>query len=174
MEMPTSVTQLPKKMKLTPKNRGIDENVLGREDLSEKDLKQIIRDMNLKVTDQRLSILQCLHMGRTHVSAQEVFEAVTEKYPEIGFATVYRFLRALTENGFVTEVRMGGLPARYELTPRAHHDHLTCSVCNKICEFENEEIEILQEKVAKQFGFRLTGHVLELYGVCTDCQRKEK
>lgn len=168
------IPRLPKRKRLVAAESNSEESILSREVLDEKSLKQIIRDMNLKVTEQRLSILQCLHQGRAHVSAQEVFEAVTEKYPEIGFATVYRFLRALTEHNFVTEVRMGGLPARYELTPRAHHDHLTCVKCGKICEFENDEIETLQDKVAKQFGFKLTSHVLELYGVCTDCQRLEK
>lgn len=171
---PSTVLPMSQKKGKTLKSQSADSNILGRETLSEKDLKQIIRDMNLKVTDQRLTILQCLHQGRTHVSAQEVFESVIESFPEIGFATVYRFLRSLTDNGFVTEVRMGGLPARYELTPRAHHDHLTCVKCNKICEFENADIEMLQEKVARQFGFKLTGHVLELYGLCTDCQRADK
>ncbi len=145
-----------------------------KERLDEKTFKQMIRTMNLKVTDQRLSILKALHEGRTHVTAQEVFEIVHENFPEIGFATVYRFLRTLTENNFVTEVRMGGLPARYELTPKSHHDHLTCISCGKICEFENHHIEELQEKVAKQFGFKLTSHVLELYGMCPACQKRSQ
>lgn len=150
-----------------------EEKIISRERLGEKEFKQIIRAMNLKVTDQRLAILEALHGGRAHVTAQEVFEVVSENFPEIGFATVYRFLRTLTENNFVTEVRMGGLPARYELTPQSHHDHLTCVSCGKICEFENHHIEELQSKVAKQFGFQLTSHVLELYGICPDCQKRK-
>ncbi len=149
-----------------------DEKIMKRERLDEKAFKLMIRTMNLKVTDQRLAILESLHEGRAHVTAQEVYEVVSENFPEIGFATVYRFLRTLTESGFVTEVRMGGLPARYELTPKSHHDHLTCVSCGKICEFENHHIEELQGKVARQFGFQLTSHVLELYGICPDCQKK--
>ena len=126
--------------------------------------------MNLKVTDQRLLILSSLVAGRSHVTAQALFEIVSAKEPNIGFATVYRFLRTLTESQFVTEVRMGGLPARYELAPKGHHDHLTCVKCGRICEFENSAIEKLQEKVANHFGFKLTSHVLELYGHCPDCQ----
>ena len=76
----------------------------------------------------------------------------------------------LTEQNFVTEVRMGGLPARYELTPTEHHDHLTCVNCGKIVEFENQQIEQLQEEIASKYGFRLTDHVLELYGVCSHCK----
>jgi Fur family ferric uptake transcriptional regulator len=150
-----------------------DEDIVIHHDpFDEAELKKIIRALNLKVTSQRMAILKTLHEGRRHVTAQELYEKLAKDHPEIGFATVYRFLRTLTEGAFVTEVRMGGLPARYELTPKGHHDHLTCVKCSKICEFENRAIEQLQEKVANQFGFALTHHILELYGVCPDCQAK--
>lgn len=168
METLKELTRIP----VLPRS-GKEEKIIQRDRLDEKAFKQMIRAMNLKVTDQRLAILESLHEGRAHVTAQEVYEAVSERFPEIGFATVYRFLRTLTENGFVTEVRMGGLPARYEMTPKSHHDHLTCVTCGEICEFENSHIEELQEKVAKQFGFQLTSHVLELYGICSDCQKRK-
>lgn len=146
------------------------EELINRPPLADPDFKKIIRKMGLKVTQQRLVILKALAEGRAHVTAQEVFEIVHERYPEMGFATVYRFLRKMTEHAYVTEVRMGGLPARYELTPHKHHDHLTCTACSKIVEFENQEIEKLQDTVAKKYGYHLTGHVLELYGICRDCQ----
>lgn len=145
--------------------------VIKRDQLDEESFKQMVRKMGLKVTTQRLAILHALHEGRVHMTAQEVFEAINKLYPEMGFATVYRFLKKMSEHSFVTEVRMGGLPARYELTPNRHHDHLTCTQCGRICEFENDSIEKLQEKVAKEFGFKLTNHVLELYGVCPSCQK---
>lgn len=165
-----------KNLSLVPElPRQKDEDVLViSNDFNDDELKQIIRNLNLKVTQQRMAILKSLHEGRRHVTAQELYEKLNKEHPEIGFATVYRFLRALTEGNFVTEVRMGGLPARYELTPtKSHHDHLTCVKCGKICEFENKAIEALQEKVAYQFGFVLTHHVLELYGVCPSCQSKK-
>jgi len=142
------------------------------------DFKKMIRSMNLKITDQRILILQSLYdsdkkSGERHVTAQELFEKVYARDSSIGFATVYRFLRDLSANELVTEVRMGGQASRYELTPKDHHDHLTCSQCGKICEFENEKIEQLQAQVAAFFGFKLTGHVLELFGVCPDCQKKQ-
>jgi Fur family transcriptional regulator, ferric uptake regulator len=135
--------------------------------------KKIIRDLGLKVTTQRLLILDVVRNGPSHFTAQDVFENVSARNPAVGFATVYRFLRTLSEDGFVTEVRMGGMPARYEWAAKHHHDHLTCTACGKIVEFENVEIERLQEKVAKENGFTLTGHLLELYGVCIECRRKE-
>ncbi len=144
------------------------EKLIVREPLVIDDFKRIIRDMGLKVTKQRMGILKSLNQGRVHVTAQEVFEEVSQEYPDMGFATVYRFLRKLTEKNFVTEVRLGGQAARYELTPKQHHDHITCVRCGRIVEFQNLEIEQLQEEVAVENGFRLTHHVLELYGICGD------
>ncbi len=146
------------------------EELISREVLDTKTSKRMIREMGLKVTKQRMAILEGLNTGRAHVTAQEVYETVNEKYPEIGFATVYRFLRKLTGQGFVTELRIGGLPARYELTSKEHHDHLTCVDCGKIVEFENSQIEKLQEEIATSYNFILTDHVLELYGVCSYCK----
>ncbi len=146
------------------------EKLIRREPVDPSTFKRMIRQMGLKVTQQRMAILESLSAGRAHVTAQEVFETVNAKYPEIGFATVYRFLRKMAEQNMVTEVRMGGLPARYELTPRRHHDHLTCVQCGQIVEFESPQIETLQEQVANAHNFRLTHHVLELYGVCPRCQ----
>lgn len=150
-----------------------EEIVLHRSEWDENEFKRIIRSMNLKVTGQRLLILKAISEGRVHVTAQELFEKVVKLDSSIGFATVYRFLRSLAENKHVNEVRMGGFPARYELMSKRHHDHLTCTSCGKICEFENKTIEKLQDKVAEQFGFKLTHHVLELYGLCHSCQSKQ-
>ena len=131
--------------------------------------KKIIRELGLKVTSQRLAILEAVRGGPSHFTAQEIFEAVAARSPDIGFATVYRFLRTLSEKHYVTEVRLGGMPARYEWAAKHHHDHLTCVSCSRIVEFENVEIERLQERTAKLHGFILTSHVLELYGVCPTC-----
>lgn len=133
-------------------------------------LKKVIREIGVKVTKQRLTILDNILSGDEHVTAQAVFENVRVHSPEIGFATVYRFLRTLCDHKVLTEVRMKGLPARYEWAQKKHHDHLSCVQCKRICEFENDEIEALQLQIAKKFGFKLTEHILELYGICPQCQ----
>ena len=138
---------------------------------TDDELRAIIRDIGLKVTSQRIVILRSLVEGRDHVTAQELYETVSKVDSSLGFATVYRFLHTLAENKLVTEVRMGGLPARYEWAKKkSHHDHITCQSCGKICEFENMEIERLQVAIAKSLGFIMTDHVLELYGICSSCQ----
>ena len=156
-----------------------DENTIKKQErYKDEDLKKMIRSMGLKITDQRLLIINCLHdsevkSGERHVTAQELYEKVIKKDDSVGFATVYRFLRDLANKNFVTEVRMGGQASRYELSTKDHHDHLTCTKCGKIVEFENKKIEKLQLQVAEYFGFILTNHILELYGVCSACQTKE-
>ena len=148
-----------------------NDEALTRPISSEKvNARKIVRELGLKVTRQRVFILETLAESTKHFTAQEIYESVRAVDTEIGFATVYRFLRTLTEHGYLTEVRMGGMPARYEWALKTHHDHLTCTRCGRIVEFENSEIEQLQEKVAKQFGFQLKNHLLELFGLCPSCQ----
>ena len=144
----------------------------------QEDLIEIVRSLGLKVTQQRLCILRTLLRRGNHFSAGSIFEALKKGDSQevsnlsIGFATVYRFLRSLSEGGYITEIRMGGLPARYEWANQRHHDHLTCLNCHTICEFENEGIERLQRQVALSFGFQLTDHLMELYGLCSYCLAK--
>lgn len=139
---------------------------------NEHNLKKIIREIGVKVTDQRMAILDHILKSEAHLTAQSVFETVKATNPDIGFATVYRFLRTLTDHKILSEVRIQGLPARYEWANKDHHDHITCVQCGKICEFENEHIENLQTQIANSLGFQLTHHIMELYGVCMDCQKK--
>ncbi len=168
-----AATSYDMKLPLLPQQND-HEILILKDSQSEETLKEVIRDMNLKVTQQRLLILKTMSLGHRHITAQELFEKIAKIDGTLGFATVYRFLRSLVDAKVVTEVRMGGLPARYELAPKHHHDHLTCVKCEKICEFENKAIENLQIRVAEKFGFTLTHHVLELYGVCEDCQKAVK
>ena len=142
------------------------------EDYNEIPSKKIIRDIGLKVTLQRLAILETVRNGPAHFTAQEVFEDVVTRYPDIGFATVYRFLKKLSEHQYISEFRIGGMPARYEWQTKNHHDHMSCTQCGKIIEFENDKIESLQESIALQYGFKLTSHILELYGICSECIKK--
>jgi Fur family ferric uptake transcriptional regulator len=161
--------------KLPTLKKGLSNNIkeevlIARETVGVEYLKKIIRDMGLKVTVQRLAILKALNQGKAHRTAQEVFEVVIKALPDIGFATVYRFLRDLSEAGYVTELRMGKRGTCYELKTSTHHDHITCTHCGKIVEFFNADLERLQELIAFNNGFILTSHELELFGICADCK----
>lgn len=135
-------------------------------------LKKHIQVHQLKLTRQRQAILDTFLMLPRHVSAEELYEASTRKNRSIGLATVYRTLHLLCQAGIVQEREFGDGQARYEIVSNhSHHDHLVCLGCAQIIEFENMDIENLQEQVAREHSFVIQRHRLELYGYCKSCQR---
>jgi Fur family transcriptional regulator, ferric uptake regulator len=110
-----------------------------------------------------------------HLSAEELYVRVKKNHPGIGYATVYRTLKLLADAGLADERRFEDGFTRYEYkSPNSHHDHLICTKCGAIIEFENERIEELQQDVARKNRFLVQSHKLELYGLCAECQGKKK
>ena len=131
-----------------------------------------IEEKGLKSTTQRDEIVNVFFNVKGHVSIEELHHTVQKKNPKIGYTTVYRTLKLLTESGLAHERKFGDGQARYEaVTTEEHHDHLICLKCGTITEFENRKIERLQEDVAKQHGFEVKNHKLELYGYCKKCRK---
>ncbi len=129
----------------------------------------------LKSTVQRDAILHVFVRAGQHLSAEELYARVRRSHPGIGYATVYRTLKLLAEAGIAQERRFEDGFTRYEHAGGdAHHDHLICTRCGAIIEFENERIEALQQDVAKKNRFLVQNHKLELYGLCAGCQSKIK
>jgi len=125
----------------------------------------------LKSTKQRDMILDCFLYCDQHLSTEELYLKLKESMPGIGFATVYRTLKLFAESGIAREIQFGDGQTRYEhLHAGEHHDHLVCTRCGAIMEFENETIEKLQAEVARNHGFTITNHKLELYGICAKCK----
>ncbi len=150
-----------------PKGRVKDELIQPQARLTENNLKSLLRNMNLRVTRQRLFILKVLNKGpRSHVTAKDVFETTRSKQPSMGFATVYRFLKKTSQFGITSEVRIGCAPARYELKTKDHHHHIVCTQCGKIIEFQNNIIEKQIKKISKDYHFLMEHHIFELYGRC--------
>ncbi len=129
-----------------------------------------LEEKGLKSTKQRYYIADTFFRTTTHISLDELFRKVRRKFPKIGFATVYRTMRLLTECGLAIERQFGDGQTRYENVPEdGHHDHLICIKCSRIEEFHNQKIEDLQEETAKKLGFKVIRHKLELYGYCRNC-----
>jgi Fur family ferric uptake transcriptional regulator len=129
----------------------------------------------LRSTDQRRLIVETFFQAPNHISIEELLAQVRAQDPRVGYATVYRTLKLLTECGVAFERRFGDGLTRYELADEeSHHDHLICVECARIVEFEEPKIEELQEAVAKKYGFALRSHKHEMYGVCADCQRRAR
>lgn len=130
------------------------------------------RQRQLKTTRQRDAILDIFFRASGHVSVDDLLEKVRRKHPHVGYATVYRTLKLLCEGGLAQERRFGGF-ALYEKAASGHHDHLICTGCGKIEEFECNDIERFQDAVAKQHHFSATHHKHEIYGFCARCTEKK-
>ena len=128
-------------------------------------------DKGLKSTRQREAILdEFLRVG-SHISTEELYLRLRRKTPQIGYATVHRTLKLFAECGIAEQRHFGDGQARYEASDLdEHHDHLICITCGRIVEFEDSRIERLQEEVARQHGFSIERHRLELYGCCESCR----
>lgn len=134
-----------------------------------------IKSCGLKVTGPRLKILNLFETRPDkHMSADDVYRIVLEEEMDIGVATVYRVLAQFEEAGILMRHHFESNKAVYELNGGIHHDHLLCLDCGKITEFFDEEIEDMQERIAKKNGYDIQDHSLYLYGICAECQSKKK
>ena len=131
--------------------------------------RDFIRERGLKSTRQRDEIANWFFRHKGHLSADQIYREVKEVFPGIGFSTVYRTMKLLVEAGLVSERHFGNAEALYE-NLSGHHDHLICTTCGRISEFEDERIEELQRAVADRTGFLLMSHKMELYGLCSSCR----
>lgn len=131
------------------------------------------RQKGLKSTRQREAIVDVFFRSGGHVTISELLDKVRHRHPRIGYATIYRTLRLLCEAGLADERHFGQGLARYERSGEGHHDHLICTTCGHVEEFENAAIERLQEEVARTHRFEVISHKHEIYGTCARCQRKD-
>lgn len=133
-----------------------------------------LRKVGLKVTLPRIKILELLENAEHHhMSAEDVYKALANQGEDVGLATVYRVLTQFEQAGIVERHNFENNLSVFEIVQDEHHDHLVCDVCGKIEEFHNTIIEEEQHKVAQKHGFKLSGHSLVLYGVCSneECQK---
>ena len=119
----------------------------------------------VKLTDQRKIIAKVMSESNDHPNVDELYNRVSKIDSKISIATVYRTVKLFEETGILAKHEFKGEKARYEELNEGHHDHLIDVQTGKIIEFVDDEIEILQKKVAKKLGYDLVDHKLELYGV---------
>ena len=122
-------------------------------------------EKGLKMTEQRRVIARVLSEANDHPDAAEVYQRAADLDPRISMATVYRTIRLFEDCNVLERLNFGDGRVRYEEASREHHDHLIDVKSGKIIEFQNTEIERLQREVAREFGYELVDHRLELYGI---------
>ncbi len=139
-------------------------------------LQAYMAKKGLRSTAQRRLIIDTFFESSSHMSIEDLLTGVRAQDRGIGYATVYRTLKLLAECGVASERRFGDGLSRYEIADeaRTHHDHLICTSCGKIVEFEEPRIEELQEEVAARHGFAVSSHKHEMYGTCPECLAEKK
>ena len=131
-------------------------------------LTDILQKSGLRYTRQRQAVLDELNRGQDHRDVEEIYFSMKERGLNISRATVYRTLELLVKYNLVRRLYLGEGKYRFENREGKHHDHIICLDCNKIMEFMNDQIELLQEEVAEEYGFTLIKHIFQLYGSCVD------
>jgi len=124
----------------------------------------------LKSTRQRKAVSNILATITKFSSAQEVHKLLISRGEKVGLATVYRTLQALAETGAIDVLRNDDGEALYRACSTDHHHHLVCTKCNKTTEISAPEVEIWTEKIAREQGYLISGHTIEVFGTCADCR----
>jgi len=122
-------------------------------------------ERGLKMTEQRRVIARVLSESTDHPDVEQLYQRAVAIDPRISIATVYRTVKLFEEAGILERHEFGDGRARYEEATDEHHDHLIDMQTGEVIEFVNEEIERLQEEIARELGYALVDHRLELYGV---------
>lgn len=132
-----------------------------------------LQSKDLKCTIQRLRVLDVLIGEGRHLTVEEIHAIAREKDSSLGTATIYRTLKLLEDAGLVDHFDQGEGVVRFEVVdPSVHHDHLICESCGTVVEVLDRRIEKLQHDLAARHDFKLTGHRMNLYGLCRKCRKK--
>lgn len=137
---------------------------------SEQTLEEQCVARNMRMTEQRRVIARVLEAATDHPDVEELYRRASAVDPKISLSTVYRTVNLFEEAGLVTKHDFRDGRARFEQIPDEHHDHLIDVRSGRVIEFRNEDIEAIQELIAKRLGYRLVDHRLELYGIPLDAE----
>ncbi len=149
--------------------------------ISKEKFKKMLKEKGLKVTNQRLLVLEVLADHRDkHMTAEDIYELVKEDYPDIGLATIYRTVQLLREMQLVDRINLDDGCLRYEIsdmsegeTKHHHHHHLICKTCGKVVPFEEDLLDELERLVEQETGFCVSDHELKFYGQCQECLKRQ-
>jgi Fur family transcriptional regulator, ferric uptake regulator len=122
----------------------------------------------MRMTEQRRVIARILQDSDDHPDVEELYRRSSKVDPRISISTVYRTVKLFEDEGIIERHDFRDGRSRYETVPEEHHDHMIDLNTGNVIEFNSPEIEALQERIAREHGFRLVGHRLELYGIPLD------
>ena len=132
---------------------------------AEKSLEELCVERGMRMTEQRRIIARILEESADHPDVEELYRRSVKIDAKISISTVYRTVKLFEDAGIIERHDFRDGRSRYETVPEEHHDHLIDLKTGVVIEFHSPEIEALQERIAREHGFRLVDHRLELYGV---------
>jgi Fur family transcriptional regulator, ferric uptake regulator len=128
-----------------------------------------LRQRGVRVTPQRIIVLEALAAHSGHISADEILQWATARYPAINLATIYRTLDLLLSIGLVAQTNFGGGVTFFELVGDAPHHHLVCEHCHAVIEIDSGVLQPLHESILREYGFTTNARHLALFGICSAC-----
>ncbi|HEX6542940.1 MAG TPA: Fur family transcriptional regulator [Ktedonobacterales bacterium] len=137
---------------------------------SEPSYVERLRRQGLRVTPQRLIVLEALAAHSGHISADEILQWAAARYPAINLATIYRTLDLLISIGLVAQTDFGSGVSFFELVGDAPHHHLVCEHCHAVLEIDNDVLRPLQDSILRDYGFLTNSRHLALFGCCGECK----
>lgn len=141
--------------------------------------KALLKSKGLKVTNQRIAVLEVLQSGTDeHLTAEEIFDLVREKHPEIGLATVYRTIQLLSDMKLIEKLSLDDGFVRYEIGKTSdsghRHHHLVCLGCGKVVSVRKDLLTALENDIERSLEFKVVNHEVKFFGYCKDCKDKSK
>ncbi|PIC70056.1 transcriptional repressor [Sporosarcina sp. P18a] len=133
-----------------------------------KDALVTLKESGVRITPQRHAILEYLITSHSHPTADEIYKALEEDFPNMSVATVYNNLRVFQNSGLVKELTYGDASSRFDFVTHDHY-HIICDDCGKIVDFHHPGLEEVERLAAHVTGFQVNSHRLEVYGTCPDC-----
>lgn len=133
----------------------------------EQALEQL-KSSGVRMTPQRHAILGFLMNSMTHPTADEIYKALSPDFPSMSVATIYNNLRLFVEAGLVRELTYGDDSSRFDANLTDHY-HAICKLCGDIVDFDYPPLMEVERAASRETGFRVEGHRMEIYGVCTQC-----
>jgi Fur family ferric uptake transcriptional regulator len=132
---------------------------------------QRLRDAGLKLTNARMTVLGVLEDGGGHMTSTEILSRVGDMDASIGRASVFRALDLFTRLSIIRPTYIdSSMTPTYVLLPNGHHHHIICTNCNRVIEFEDCSLSKLARELEDKLNVRLSGHLLEFYGLCDQCR----
>lgn len=136
-------------------------------------VENILKNASLKNTKQRSSVIKIIKASKEPLTAEEIFKTMIKEDYQINLSTIYRTLNLLTNKSVLLKILKGDGTAAYELNKVTHNHYITCSMCHNSVLIENCPIKDLSESVSKATGFKVTGHSLQLTGLCSECLKRK-